>query len=142
MLTKKIKNIVIAICSIVVAVGIYAYTEYNRKSPDLTNVKAIDYITASALINTYSNEEEMANKKYLGRVIQVNGTVVEVINQQDTAFTIVLGDPSFMSRVSCTMDKNHIVSAKKYDIGNVVNVKGICTGYLMDIELNNCLIVE
>ena len=124
------------------ALGIYTYTEYNRKSSDLSNTKAIENTTAKALINIYSSEEDAANKKYLGKVIEVSGDILEVTNLQDTAFTILLGDTADMSRVSCTIDKNHITAAKKYNVGSSVKVKGICTGYLMDIELNRCLIVE
>ncbi len=142
MASSKLKYLIVACCIVVIAVGTYAYKEYNRKSPDLANTEAVDHTTASLLIDAYSSNEEAANKKYLGEVILVKGTVVEVSNQQDTAFTILLGDTAQISRVSCTIDRNHIAAAKKYIPGNVVNIKGICTGYLMDIELNRCLIVE
>ena len=142
MKNKKIKYLFIGSCLVVVALGIYTYTEYNRKSSDLSNTKAIENTTAKALINIYSSEEDAANKKYLGKVIEVSGDILEVTNLQDTAFTILLGDTADMSRVSCTIDKNHITAAKKYNVGSSVKVKGICTGYLMDIELNRCLIVE
>ena len=142
MKSKNIKYLVIGFCFIAIALGIYTYKEYNRKAPDLSNTKAIENTTAKALIAVYSNEEDAANKKYLGKVIEVSGDILEVTNLQDTAFTILLGDTADISRVSCTIDKNHIADAKKYNIGSSVKVKGICTGYLMDVELNRCLIVE
>lgn len=139
---KKLKYLLVGFGIILISIGIYAYKEFNRKSPDLVNTEAVDYTTASLLFDAYSNNEDAANKKYLGKVLQVSGTIVEVTNQRDTAFTILLGSSTQSSRVSCTIDKNHIAAAKKYSIGNVVKVKGICTGYLMDVELNRCLIVE
>lgn len=142
MLSKKIKYILVGFVVLAIAIGIYAYKEYNRKPTDLANKEAVDHLSASAIINAYSTKEDDANKKYLGKVIQVSGTVVELSNQEDTAFTVLLGDSTNMSRVSCTIDKRHIAAAKKYSIGKVVNVRGICTGYLMDVELNRCLIIE
>lgn len=142
MISKKIKYLLIVFCVSAIALGIYAYVEYNRKSPDLADTKPLENTTASVLIDAYSNEEDAANKKYLGKVIEVSGTVVEVLNLQDTALTVLLGDTVNMSRVSCSFDKNHIAAAKKLVVGNNVSVKGICTGYLMDVELNRCLIVE
>ena len=142
MARKKLKYLLVAFGIIAITIGIYAYKEYNRKSSDLANTEAVDLTTASVLIDAYSSKEDAANKKYLGKVIQVKGTIVELTNQQDTAFTILLGDTAHSSRVSCTLDKNHIAAAKKYAVGNSIIVKGICTGYLMDVELNSCLIVE
>ncbi len=142
MISKKIKYLLIVFCVSAIALGIYAYVEYNRESPDLADTKPLENTTASVLIDAYSNEEDAANKKYLGKVIEVSGTVVEVLNLQDTALTVLLGDTVNMSRVSCSFDKNHIAAAKKLVVGNNVSVKGICTGYLMDVELNRCLIVE
>ncbi|MEO6404310.1 MAG: hypothetical protein ABIY51_11455 [Ferruginibacter sp.] len=139
---KKLKYLLAACCIIALGIGIYAYKEYNRKTADLANTEALYQTTASVLIDAYSSQEDAANRKYLGKVIQVKGTVVEVTNQQDTVVAIMLGDTAHSSRVSCTVDKNHIAAAKKYTIGNLVSIKGICTGYLMDVELNGCLIVE
>ena len=142
MVSKKIKYLLFGFFIVAASLGIYGYREYNRKPSDLANTKVLENITANALINAYSIEEDAANKKYLGKVIGVSGTVVEVTNLKDTAYTILLGDTSNMSRVSCTVDKNHITAAKKYTVGSNVKVKGICTGFLMDVELNRCLIVE
>jgi hypothetical protein len=142
MLSKKIKYILVGLGVLAIGIGIYAYKEYNRKPSDLADTEAVDQISASVIINAYSINEDDANKKYLGKVIEVSGTVAELSNQQDTAFTILLGDSTNSSRVSCTIDKKHIAAAKKYPIGKVVNVRGICTGYLMDVELNRCFIME
>ena len=140
MAEKKIKYLLVVFG--IIAIAIYAYIEYNRKSMDLANTVAVEHITAEVLIDAYSNKEDVANKKYLGKVIEVKGVVVDVKKLQDTTFTILLGDTAHSSRVSCTIDKNHIDAAKKYIVGSIVDIKGICTGYLMDVELNHCLIVE
>lgn len=139
---KKIKYLLAACGLIAITLAVYAYKEYNRKPADLENKNALEHATVSLIVNEYANNEDAANKKYLGKVIQVKGTIMEVTNQHDTAFTILLGDSTLSSGVSCSVDKNHIAAAKKYTAGSIVNVKGICAGFLMDVELNRCLVIE
>ncbi len=127
---------------IVILLAAYAYYEYNRKAPDLINKEAVENTTASLILSDYTNNEDSANKKYLGKIIQVKGTITEIQNQQDTSITILLGDTLQTGNVSCLMDSKHLESVRKLTLGNVVNVKGICTGFLMDVELNRCVIVK
>ena len=113
-----------------------------RKPADLTKSDAVEKLAASDLSALYSTYEDSANKKYLGKIIQVTGVITEIENQQDTMLTILLGDTLQLSRVNCLIDKNHIAAAKNNVKGDVVKIKGICTGYLMDVELNRCVIVK
>jgi hypothetical protein len=123
-----------------IAVGIYAYKEYNRKPANLQTLKADVSILATQLVNDFTTNEEAANAKYLGKVLLVNGRLIEVQNQNDTLLTLFIGDTTQTSKVSCLMDKVHINNSKKYKQGDSVSIKGICTGYLMDVELNRCVV--
>ncbi len=75
---KKLKYLLVACGFIATTLGIYAYKEYNIKSADLANKNAVEHATSSFLIDAYSTQENAANKKYLGKGIQVKGTVVEL----------------------------------------------------------------
>ena len=121
---------------------IYAYKEFTRNPADLSKSDAVERIAASDLCMLYSNYEDSANKKYLGKVIEVTGIVVEIENQQDTLLTILLGDSLQSAKVSCLIDKKQAEAIKNLVLGDVVKLKGICTGYLMDVELNRCVIVK
>ena len=113
-----------------------------RKPEDLSKSDAVESITASDLYALYSNYEDSANKKYLGKIIEITGTAVEIENQQDTLLTILLGDTLQPGRVSCLIEKKQTAAAKNILLGDVLKIKGICTGYLMDVELNRCVIVK
>lgn len=127
---------------LLLAVGIYAYREYNRKPADLSGLAATERVSASELAALYSTDEESADKKYLGKVVEVSGLVMMMENEHDTALTIFLGDSMQTGRISCLMDKNYIKKMKKIMTGYPIKIKGICTGYLMDVELNRCVIVK
>ena len=121
---------------------IYAYNEFMRKPADLSKSDAVETIAASDLYALYSNYEDSANKKYLGKILAITGSVVEIENQQDTLLTILLGDTLQPGRVSCLIDKKQTEAAKNILLGDVLKLKGICTGYLLDVELNRCVIVK
>jgi tRNA_anti-like len=139
-LRNSIRYILLCLVFTVLGLSIYAYLEFTRKPADLINSDAVEHSTASELTAFYINNEDSANKKYLGKVIEVTGTIVEIENQQDTLITVLLGDTVQESRVSCLIDKKHFAEAKNIRKGDVVKIKGFCTGYLMDVELNRCVI--
>ena len=64
----------------------------------------------------------------------------KIDNQQDTLLTIFLGDSLLSSGVSCLMDSGYIKLKKVFTPGAQITIKGICTGYLMDVELNRCVV--
>ncbi len=129
-------TLLIILCS----VGIYIYKEYNRKPVSLDDLPAVVNINADTLISQFALNEAEANKKYLGKVISVKGFINKIDNQQDTLLTILLGDSLSSSNVSCLMDTGYIKLKKVFTPGTQITIKGICTGYLMDVELNRCVV--
>ncbi len=136
------KYTLLGITAIVAIITIYGYSEFNRKPEDLTNVKPQAIVTADSVVAAYENDEVVANKQFLGKTIMVNGMVTEINNQQDTLLNITLGDSNYMHKVSCLLDKQQLDKLKQYSVGKLICIKGICTGFLADVELNRCVIVN
>lgn len=124
----------------IIVTSLYLYRQYNRKPADLMDTKPAFIITASNLVNEFETDEAAANKKFLGKIIQVNGVLASVDYNQDTLINIILGDG--IHRVGCQFDKRHSAGIGKFQEMNTISIKGICTGYLMDVELNRCVIVK
>ena len=141
MATKK-KYILLGVLLVLIGASVYFYKEYNRKPADLSEITPEAKVAAAAIIDLYEEDEPKANRQYLGKTIQVNGTITEINSQQDTLVNVLIGDASSMHKVSCLLDKQYIAAIKKYNTGQQISIKGICTGYLMDVELNRCVIVE
>ncbi|MBE7172147.1 MAG: hypothetical protein INR73_16285 [Williamsia sp.] len=127
---------------VIIGIFAYAYREYNRKPADLNDVQAEASVQASALVALYEKDEEKANKLYLGKAIDVSGTIAEINNQKDTSVNVLLGGKDDMHRVSCLLNPNQLDEIKKVKAGDPISLRGICTGYLMDVELNRCVIVK
>lgn len=125
---------------VILTVSAYLYKEYNRKPADLLNATPVFSLSATDLVNDFETDEAAANKKYLDKIIQVSGVLSSVSNQQDTLVNITVGDG--MHKVGCKLDNNHTDNIQQYQVSKNIIVKGICTGYLMDVELNRCVIIK
>jgi phospholipid N-methyltransferase len=137
------KNTIIIVVLIMTAAAAgYGYKEYNRKPADVAGITPAAKLSADEMVNQYDSDEAKANKLYLGKTIQVTGVITQIINQQDTLANVMVGDTSSMHKVSCLLEPAYISTIKQYNAGQQITIKGVCTGYLMDVELNRCVIVK
>jgi len=142
------KRIVIGVMVLLIlAAGIYAWSEFNRTVNSLANIKA-DYNTpAAALIAEFENDEAAAQKKYNDKIVTVIGTV-KSIEDVDNSYTVVLGDTNSMSSVRCLIDSTATAAVIGISRGMEINIKGALTGFKKDetgllgsdVELNRCII--
>jgi hypothetical protein len=135
------KYVLIAITAIICICAIYAYKEFNRKPENLSNIKPQVIVSADSIIAAYETDEAKANAQFLGKTILVNGIVSEMNNQHDTLLNVILGNDG-LHNVSCLLDNKQLENFRKYSVGKPVSIKGICTGFLADVELNRCVIVS
>ncbi len=136
------KNIAIVAVFIAVGFAFYFYKEYHRKPDDISGFQPAEKINFSVIVNGYQNDETIANKKFLGKIIQVSGPITDIIKQQDTIINVFIGDTNSLHKVSCLLDKRNVGSIDKYSKGNDITIKGVCTGFLLDVELNRCVIID
>jgi hypothetical protein len=135
------KYILVAIAAIIVTAAIYGYKEFNRKPADITNIKPQVIVSVDSIIAAYENDEAKANAQFLGKTILVNGIVAEMNNQHDTLLNVILGNDG-LHNVSCLLNSEQLENFKKYSVGKPLSIKGICTGFLADVELNRCVIMS
>ena len=122
---------------IILAVAGYAYYMWNKPARDVAKEKGIQ-ITAVAIFDSFSNNEESANAQFLNKAIEVTGTVSDVKKNQagETVVYLKSDDPVF--GVNCTFKQNPGAIKK----GNTITFKGICTGYLSDVVINEGIMIR
>ncbi len=140
---KKIRNLVLIIIGIIVvggaATGYYLYT---KTTPDVAGITPEYTLTADELTQAFNSDEQKATKKYAGEVIEVSGQISEK-TANDTSMTFILtGGEDPASGVRCSFSPNALEQAKKYGVGDQVQVKGKCTGKLFEVVLINCYLVS
>ena len=124
--------IVLLICA---AIGWYVY---NKPHTGVAGIEADIIMTAADLYNDFQHDETLANTKYLNKIIEVTGNVSELQNVNGSQI-ILLSSTGDMGGVSCQLsnDENKKVTIKK---STTITVKGKCSGYLMDVNLVDCVL--
>lgn len=149
---KRRRFILPLIVLIVLGTGFGAWKglkEYNRTNADLAVVKADLNISATELVRDYERNDSVANDKYLGKVIEINGSVKKVEPDEKGYFTVILGDTTNSSSVRCSMDTLHKTDAAHLTPGSSAILRGFCTGFNKDeiglgsdVILNRCVVIN
>ena len=93
--------------------------------------------TAIQIVNDFTVNEETAFAKYSGKQIEVSGTVLQSqIENGKSAIYLKSNDEA--THVYFLLKEN----VGKVDIGKQIILKGICTGFLGDVQFNEGEIIK
>lgn len=137
----KFKKIVLPLILLSVGIAIVAYNVYNKPHIDVVDAKADVVVTANNLFTEFSTDEAKANAEYLDKIIQVKGFIQKLSIENGIGIVTLKTEDDFGS-VQCNLSteaKNDFNLLKKSEL---VTIKGICTGYLMDVVLVKSEIVN
>ncbi len=115
----------------------YLYYLNNKPHRDVTKEQGVQ-VTAQQIFDEFMTNETAANRKYLNKAIQVTGEVAEAKKNQDNKTVVLLktSDPVF--GVNCTFKEE----PGELQPGDAITFKGICTGFLSDVVINEGVIVK
>lgn len=136
---NKIKFIV---GSLFIVFLLYAFYLFDKK-PLHTKETKIDFIvSAEAIGKEYILNEKQANEKYVTKTLVVIGKIKEIDFEKGKSIITVKSIGNQNDNVICNMlteENSHIVKLRK---GDTVKIKGVCTGYLLDVMLDQCIVFE
>src|SRR5687768_4237896 len=141
---KKKWSIGIAGFLIIFTIAMYGLREYYRTNLPMSKMKIEERITSAELLQAFSTNDSMANKRFLGKVLLVAGPLktIDLPNK-----LISLGDEDSKSSIQCSLENSSVPDAKRLKKGDMISVKGNCTGYNSDellgtdVILNRAIIV-
>jgi len=113
---------------------------YNLKHKDLQKVKPDFVLTASDLLEAFETDENEATSKYVNNVIEVTGTILQIKSGENNTLSISLKTESDFSSVICTLEGNPDLSV--FNTDEQITIRGECSGFLLDVLLNNCVVVQ
>lgn len=91
------------------------------------NVKADYTVTANDLIHEFLANDTATNKKYVDRMLIVNGKASSVEVLDDSTSTVKFAD-STGSYAIFSLEKNQYEKSKMLKQGDAVSLKGVCSG--------------
>ncbi|MFL5727840.1 MAG: OB-fold protein [Cytophagaceae bacterium] len=143
------KAIYIGLLLVILVAGGAVYYVFNKPHRDVAGEEPAFSLSSDQLLAEYDKDTAVANKQYLDKVIQLQGKISEVITDQRGGTVIVLNDGKSTFGITCTMSVNSKDAASKLKKGEVVSLKGICTGGILDpdfggvaVTMNKCELVE
>ncbi len=134
----KVLKIVLVIAIIGALVGYYMY---NKPVSGLENETPAFTMKADELFTSFESDEASANKKYIGKIIQVSGNVQSVNHDEDGKTSYTLQTAGGMFGVICRIDSLNS-NVLGVSVGQSISMKGECTGMLMDVVLVRCVNVK
>lgn len=139
---KGKKNYIAIALILLVTIGLVAaFNMYNKPHVNIKRAKADVIVTAQGLLESYQNDETLANANYVNKVVEVSGEIHEIKIENGNSI-IVLKDADIMSTILCHMAPEENLKVLKLKKEGTITVKGICTGYLLDVVMVRCILVQ
>lgn len=135
---KPFKKILLSVLVIGIlaaaAVYYYAFVYSKNNHRDVTKEKGISK-PVDSLFHEFQANEQKWNEQYLNKALELSGRIKDVKQDSVTNLTIVGSDT--LSSVNCALkQKNTSLKA-----GDIISVKGVCTGAMQDLITNGTNIV-
>ena len=132
------KEIIIGVIVLVfLAAFAYTYYMFNKPERDVTDEKGIA-ISASAIYDSFINHESQANEAFLNKAIKVTGEVSGIKENQSGKKVVYLKTEDPVFGINCTFKEN----PENIEVGDTITFKGICTGYLSDVVINDGVLMD
>lgn len=128
-----IKRILYGSLLLALLLGGIGYCFYQAENGSIQYQSPAYRLSATELVAAFQQDEQAASRQYSGKLLEVRGAI-NLLNPENGF--IYLGAPTASSSVSCTMDSTQIHKAVLLKAGDTVTIKGICTGFLIDVQLN------
>ncbi len=135
----KKKVIILSAIVLVLITYFFAQRVYNKPYLDIEKTSSDIVITSEALLKNYIADEGKSNTAYLEKIIEVSGTILE-IKQEGDSNVIILDGGKMDGSVMCYLLKEN--ENASFNIGDSIVIKGLCTGYLLDVILVRCVLIK
>jgi hypothetical protein len=123
---------------IAIAAILAALYLYNLKATDMSKAKPDFILTASSLQKAFEDDETKASVTYINKIVEVTGRIASVKPAENRVVSISLITESSLSSIICTFPA--VSDPSVFRIGDEITLRGECSGFLMDVLLNNCAI--
>jgi RecJ-like exonuclease len=115
----------------------WAYHLYVKPHQSAAGETADFTVDGDSLYSQYQANEHIADAKFLGKVIEVRGKLSD-IQHNGNAEVWILSQQGGGGGINCQLFAG-VKPDPEPKTGDIVTLKGRCTGYLMDVNLVDCV---
>jgi hypothetical protein len=125
------------LCLLVAAWGYYLY---HKPRAGVASARADAVLKAEDLYAAFLKNEQAATTQYQDKVVEVSGTITDLEEDATGLRSVLLSAGSQPGGVNCSMVAGE-GKKNKLEKGSSVRIKGRCSGFLMDVNLTDAVIV-
>lgn len=122
---------------LILAVAGWAWYLYDKPHRSAAGMSVDVTTEADTLYHQYQADEHAADQKYMGKVLSVAGRLTEIQHSGNSEIWILSTQPGG-GGINCQLFAGTKVDPEPKP-GDAVTVKGRCTGFLMDVNLVDCV---
>ena len=120
------RAVLVGFIILLAGIGLVCYI-FTEKFKDIATTNADYTVNAMDLINEFRQNDSLANKKYVEKILVINGTVFEK-EAADTTMNIKFTDTTSGAYIICAFQQQHLSEVKNIKEGDLVSIKGSCSG--------------
>ena len=121
------KSVIYGVILFLLVVGAAIWFIFTQKFGDTIKQKAAYTENAIDLIEAFKQNDSLFNKKYMEKIVVVNGLVYET-EAADSTINIKMADTLSGAYIIFAFQQQHLAEAKSLKIGDSVSIKGSCSG--------------
>jgi hypothetical protein len=134
--------IVLVVIILLAGAGVYWYS-FLRPHKNILKTRPAYVLSSTQLVSEFSDDENAANEKYAGEIIEIAGRIVDVKKgHKQTA--VILED--LFSGISVYLDSSYVVNNPEkindLDDEQTITIRGQCDGMLTDIIISRAVIIQ
>lgn len=140
-MNKATRVILLSALGIAIPIVSYLCYQYFRPPESVADMPAGIAEGAVAIGRAYMTDEMEADQKYLGKTVDISGRITDIQIQENGGKTIYFAGDDNTAPVAVLLAG----STSENDFpakGDSVLVRGICTGYLMDVTFNRGIVLK
>ena len=135
---KKSRAIIwIGIALLIIFAAAWIWHLYDKPHQSAAGETAAFTVNADTLYHQYQADEHIADQKYLGKVITVTGRLSEIQHNGKSTIWILSPQPGG-GGINCEIFAGTKTGPDPKP-GDPITIKGRCTGFLMDVNLADCV---
>lgn len=135
----RIQVIVFVITAIVLSFFVYSYV--NREQPNTQSFSTKAQLTPNEFISLFNNDNSNLAQQYIDEAIEIRG-VLDKVTFRDNKYTLFINSDEEGRFILCEMQTDQKELIQDIQKNDVVTVKGIFKGVLLDAILLNCIIIN
>lgn len=113
---------------------------YNLKATDMSKAKPDFVVSAMNLQKEFEIDEAVASQKYINKILEITGKIATITKGENNTINFSLVTENELSSVMCTFPT--LTDPLIFKPGDEIKLRGRCSGYLMDVQLNNCAVIK